>query len=120
MIANFLIVFFLVVGLFFTVVSVIGLLRMPDVYTRAHSASKSATLGVMSILFGVFLYFLLIKNHVNQNLIIAIIFLFATSPIAGQLIGRAAYIHGIKPIESTNPDEYKAELERRRKKVKRQ
>ncbi|MFC4411359.1 monovalent cation/H(+) antiporter subunit G [Chungangia koreensis] len=114
MIFNILIGFFIIVGLVFTIVGAIGLIRLPDVYTRAHAASKSSTLGVMSILFGVFLYFWLIKDHVNPHLIIAIVFLFATSPIGGHLMGRAAYIHGIKPIEGTKPDDYKDELLRRK------
>lgn len=115
MIANILIGFFIVVGLVFTIVGAIGLLRLPDVYTRAHAASKSATLGVMAILFGVFLYFWLIKDNVNLQLIIAIVFLFVTSPIAGHLMGRAAYIHGIKPMKGTSPDDYEDEIARRRK-----
>jgi len=118
MIYNLLIGLFIIVGLLFTVVAAIGLIRLPDVYTRAHAASKSATLGVMSILFGVFLYFWLIKEHVNPHLIIAIVFLFATSPIGGHLMGRAAYIHGIKPVEGTTPDEYKEELDLRRNKYR--
>lgn len=113
--SNILIGIFITVGLAFTIVGVIGLLRLPDVYTRAHAASKSSTLGVMSILFGVFLYFWLIKDHVNPHLIIAIVFLFATSPIGGHLMGRAAYIHGIKPMEGTSPDHYKEELANRKK-----
>lgn len=115
MIYNLLVGFFIIVGLVFTAVGAIGLLRLPDVFTRAHAASKSSTLGVMSILFGVFLYFWLIKDHVNPHLIIAIVFLFATSPIGGHLMGRAAYIHGIKPMEGTSPDDYADEIAKRKK-----
>ena len=32
-------------GVFFAVVAVVGLIRLPDLYTRAHSTSKSETLG---------------------------------------------------------------------------
>ena len=104
-IANILIVSTIVVGIFFTIVTVIGILRLPDVYTRAHAASKSATLGVLSILLGVFLHFWLIKGSFSIQLILAIVFLFITSPIGGHLMGRAAYMSGVKPTELTVGDD---------------
>lgn len=104
-IANILIVSTIVVGIIFTIVTVIGILRLPDVYTRAHAASKSATLGVLSILLGVFLHFWLIKGVFSIQLILAIVFLFITSPIGGHLMSRAAYISGVKPTELTVGDD---------------
>ncbi|MEK5037461.1 monovalent cation/H(+) antiporter subunit G [Sporosarcina sp. FSL K6-3457] len=104
-IANILIVSTIVVGIIFTIVTVIGILRLPDVYTRAHAASKSATLGVLSILVGVFLHFWLIKGVFSIQLILAIVFLFITSPIGGHLMSRAAYISGVKPTELTVGDD---------------
>lgn len=104
-IANILIVSTIVVGIIFTIVTVIGILRLPDVYTRAHAASKSATLGVLSILLGVFLHFWLIKGIFSIQLILAIAFLFITSPIGGHLMSRAAYLSGIKPTDLTVGDD---------------
>lgn len=104
-IANILIVSTIVVGIIFTIVTVIGILRLPDVYTRAHAASKSATLGVLSILLGVFLHFWLIKGIFSIQLILAIAFLFITSPIGGHLMSRAAYLSGVKPTELTVGDD---------------
>lgn len=91
-IANSLIVVTIVVGVIFTIVTVIGILRLPDAYTRAHAASKSATLGVLSILLGVFFHFWLNEGHFSIQLILGIVFLFITSPIGGHLMSRAAYI----------------------------
>ncbi|WP_318616882.1 monovalent cation/H(+) antiporter subunit G [Sporosarcina sp. YIM B06819] len=104
-IANILIVLTIVVGILFTIVTVVGILRLPDVYTRAHAASKSATLGVLSILLGVFLHFWLIKGIFSIQLILAIAFLFITSPIGGHLMSRAAYMSGVKPTELTVGDD---------------
>ena len=114
-IANILIVSTIVVGIFFTIVTVIGILRLPDVYTRAHAASKSATLGVLSILLGVFLHFWWIKGHFSIQLILAIAFLFITSPIGGHLMGRAAYMSGVKPTELTVGDDLAKVVEQARK-----
>lgn len=104
-IANILIIITVAVGLIFTVVTVIGVLRLPDVYTRAHAASKSATLGVLSILVGVFLYFWLIEGHFSVKVLLGIVFLFVTAPIGGHLMSRAAYISGVKPTELTVGDD---------------
>ena len=104
-IANILIVFTIVVGVIFTIVTAIGILRLPDVYTRAHAASKSATLGVLSILLGVFFHFWFNEGFISVQLILGIIFLFITSPIGGHLMSRAAYISGVKPTKLTVRDD---------------
>ncbi|MEK3937530.1 monovalent cation/H(+) antiporter subunit G [Sporosarcina sp. FSL W7-1349] len=103
--ANSLIVLTIVVGVIFTIVTVIGVLRLPDVYTRAHAASKSATLGVLSILLGVFFHFWFNEGHFSIQLLLAIAFLFITSPIGGHLMSRAAYLSGVKPSDLTVGDE---------------
>ncbi len=117
-IANILIVSTIVFGIIFTIVTVIGILRLPDVYTRAHAASKSATLGVLSILLGVFLHFWLIKGIFSIQLILAIAFLFITSPIGGHLMSRAAYLSGVKPTELTVGDDLAEVVAKARNKQK--
>lgn len=104
-IANTLIILTIVVGLVFTVVTVIGVLRLPDVYTRAHAASKSATLGVLSVLVGTFFHFWFNDGYFSVRLLLAIVFLFVTAPIGGHLMSRAAYFSGVKPSELTVGDD---------------
>ncbi len=105
LIADIIIVFLVVVGIVFTIVTVVGILRLPDVYTRAHAASKSATLGVMSLLLGVFLHFWWNEGHFSVQLLLGIVFLFITSPIGGHLMTRAAYMSGVQPTELTVGDD---------------
>lgn len=119
-IANTLIVITVVVGLLFTVVTVIGVLRLPDVYTRAHAASKSATLGVLSILLGVFFYFWLIEGHFSVKVLLGIVFLFVTAPIGGHVMSRAAYISGVKPTELTVGDDLAPIVEKAKQEAKKQ
>ena len=114
--ANILIVLTITVGTIFTMVTMIGILRLPDVYTRAHAASKSATLGVLSILLGVFFHFWLNQGHFSIQLLLGIVFLFITSPIGGHLMGRAAYMSGVKPTEMTVGDDLKEAVEEAKKK----
>ncbi|QTD42694.1 monovalent cation/H(+) antiporter subunit G [Sporosarcina sp. Te-1] len=104
-IINILIVITITVGVVFTAVTTIGILRFPDVYTRAHAASKSATLGVMSILLGVFIHFWYNEGHFSIQLLLGIVFLFITSPIGGHLMSRAAYMAGVKPTDLTVGDD---------------
>lgn len=96
---------FIALGAFLSLVAAFGVLRLPDVYTRNHAASKSATLGVMLVLLGTFLYFYLEEGHFNSRIILGIVFIFMTSPVAGHLISRAAYHKGIKLWEKSVQDD---------------
>ena len=114
-IANVLIIFTIIAGLVFTVVTVVGVLRLPDVYTRAHAASKSSTLGVLSILLGVFIYIWAYEGHFSVKLLLGIVFLFITAPIGGHLMARAAYISGVKPTDLTIGDDLAEVVEKGKK-----
>lgn len=90
-ISKFIIGFLILQGAVLNLIAAIGVIRLPDPYTRNHAASKSSTLGILSLLLGVFLYFWLIKGEMNSKVILGIIFVFITAPVAGHLIMRAAY-----------------------------
>lgn len=99
-------IIFIMIGALLSCVSAIGLIRLPDVYTRAHAAGKSSTLGVMFMMFGVFLFFLR-EHHFEPTLILAILFIFTTGPIGSHLIMRSAYYSGTKYTNSTIRDDLK-------------
>jgi multicomponent Na+:H+ antiporter subunit G len=101
------ITFLIGLGAFLSLVTAFGLIRLPDVYTRNHAASKSATLGVMSILLGTFLYFYLLEGHFNSRLLLGIAFIFMTSPVSGHLISRAAYNRGVPLWNKSVQDDLK-------------
>lgn len=84
-----------VIGAVFCAISAFGLVRLPDVYLRSHAATKSATFGVLCLLGGGFLYFWFKDGTVSVKLLLAILFVFITSPVAGHLNGRAAYRSGV-------------------------
>ncbi|WP_455675199.1 monovalent cation/H(+) antiporter subunit G [Pradoshia sp.] len=96
-----------VIGSLLAVVSALGILRLPDVYTRSHAASKTSTLAVSFVLIGTFLYFWVVKGHFNSRILLAIIFIFMTAPVAGHLISRAAYNTGVKLSNMTVRDDMK-------------
>ncbi|KAF0817216.1 MULTISPECIES: monovalent cation/H(+) antiporter subunit G [unclassified Cytobacillus] len=106
-IANFFIIVFVLLGAFFSLVAAFGVIRLPDVYTRNHAASKSATLGVLCVLLGTLLFFYFKDGYFNSRVVLGIIFIFMTSPIAGHLIGRAAYNSGVKLWDQSVRDDLK-------------
>ncbi len=95
------------------IISAVGILRLPDVYTRSHAGTKSATLGVLLTLSGVFIYFWLADHYISVRLILGIVFVFLTAPVAGHVITRAAYRSKVALTGTSVEDELKEALEER-------
>jgi multicomponent Na+:H+ antiporter subunit G len=91
-----------IVGLFFTVVAVVGLVRLPDLYARSHATSKADTLGTVLTLAGVAVAFEAGVPRVKLALLA--IFLLITNPTATHAITRAAYDQGIEPETTEDID----------------
>jgi multicomponent Na+:H+ antiporter subunit G len=98
---------FILAGSIIVFVSAIGIIRLPDVYTRSHAASKSSTLGVLSTLVGTLLYFLISEGYFSIRLIMGIFFVFLTAPVAAHLIARSAYRNEVPLTENSIEDELK-------------
>lgn len=97
----------ILLGAIFSVISAIGLVRFPDIYTRAHAASKSSTLAVLVCLLGTFLYFWSHDGYISVRLILGIIFVFITAPVSAHLVCRAAYRTRVPLAEGSGKDELK-------------
>ncbi|PPA70006.1 monovalent cation/H(+) antiporter subunit G [Jeotgalibacillus proteolyticus] len=104
-ISDILIILFILIGAFFSVVTAIGLIRLPDIYSRTHAASKSATLGVMCILIGTLIFFLTEEGFFNSRIVLGIFFVLITAPVGGHLISRAAYNAGVKLWDKSIQDD---------------
>jgi multicomponent Na+:H+ antiporter subunit G len=78
----------LTVGVFFTLVSAIGIVRLPDIYARMHAAGKASTLGVACILLAAGLHF---GGWVLFRMLVLVALFLITGPIATTAMGRAAY-----------------------------
>jgi len=85
----------LVGGLFFTLVSAVGVLRLPDVYARAHTASQTDTLGAGLALAAVALA--LGWQSATVYTVLLLFFVFITNPTAAHAIARAASESGVEP-----------------------
>ena len=80
-------------GVFFIAVTAVGLLRLPDFYSRAHAVSKTETLGLGLILLG--LLFHEGFNFLSLKLALILLFAVLTNPLAAHLLTRAALRHGV-------------------------
>lgn len=83
-------------GSTFCMVGALGLLRMPDFFTRMHAASLVDTLGAGLLLLGMILQagFTL----VTAKLLMIALLLFFTSPTATHALARAARARGVEPL----------------------
>jgi multicomponent Na+:H+ antiporter subunit G len=88
-------IFFILGGVFFLMVGSIGLIRLPDFYSRSHATGKSDTLGIMLVIFGLILYEGLTLN--SAKLLIILVFVGLTNPTATHALARAAFQFGLKP-----------------------
>ncbi|MBK6850577.1 MAG: monovalent cation/H(+) antiporter subunit G [Burkholderiales bacterium] len=93
----------LVGGGFFCVVGAVGMLRMPDFYTRMHAASVIETLGAGLILLGLALQ--AGPTLVAVKLLMVGVLIFFASPTATHALARAAMVRGLKPLLSDEEHE---------------
>jgi multicomponent Na+:H+ antiporter subunit G len=103
---------FVITGTVITFISSIGVIRLPDVYTRAHATTKSASLGILTILLGAFIYFLFIHQIISIRLLLGIVFVFLTAPVAGHMIIRSAHRSGVSLADISVQDDLKDDLEK--------
>jgi multicomponent Na+:H+ antiporter subunit G len=91
-------------GVVFTVIATVGLVRLPDIYSRAHAASKSETLGASLALAAAAVA--VGPDPVLAKLVLLLVFVFVTGPTAAHAIARAAYEEGHRPWERPNGDSH--------------
>ena len=92
-----------VLGAFIIASAAIGLLKLPDVYTRTSAVGTAAGLGVALMIVGV-----VVLDFSALTLVKGIIAVFAqllTSAIGSFVLARASYLTGSKPVSTTVPDE---------------
>ncbi|WP_059102700.1 monovalent cation/H(+) antiporter subunit G [Shouchella shacheensis] len=108
---------FVIVGGFFSLLAGIGLIRLPDVYARLHATGKNSTFGVVTIMLGTFLYFLIENEMFIGKLLLTILFVFITAPVAALMISRSAYRTGVPLHPTSVRDEMKPFYEEERKRT---
>lgn len=95
MIALFCALPFLVAGVVFALIGSIGVVRLPDFYSRTHASSKLDTLALGLVMIG-----LAILNGFDLNsakLLLILLFVSVANPAAAHALGRAAVRSGLAP-----------------------
>lgn len=82
-------------GAFFLLIGSIGLIRLPDFYSRNHATGKSDTLGIMLAVFGMILIEGMTLN--SAKLFFIVVFVFLTNPAGTHALANAALQSGLKP-----------------------
>jgi multicomponent Na+:H+ antiporter subunit G len=79
----------ILIGSAFMVVAALGIVRLPDILTRMHAATKAGTLGATLLLVGVALTYRTASALTHCAAVI--VFLCLTAPVAAHVVGHAAY-----------------------------
>lgn len=87
---------FICLGSFFLVAGAIGMLRMPDVYTRMHAASVIDTVGAYLLVFGLIIQAGFTLVALKLFFVLALLFYFG--PVASHSLAQAALQAGVEPI----------------------
>ncbi len=92
---------FILVGMFFFLVGTVGILRLPDFYSRMHAAGKCDSLAAELVIVGAAFYnlqdFSLATILVSLKILLVAAFIFVASPTATHAITKAALILGFEP-----------------------
>ena len=81
---------FILGGMFFFFVGVVGLIRMPDVFCRMHSTTKCDTMGAGLIFTGLIIW--QGATFVSLNILLVLLFIWLTNPTAAHYIAKAEYM----------------------------
>jgi multicomponent Na+:H+ antiporter subunit G len=100
------------IGVFFIVVASVGVLRLPDFYSRIHAPTKAATLGLFFLLIAMSIA--IPEPSVVMKSVLAMLFIGATAPVGAHILARAAYRNGVPAQGLGNLDEYAAPVLRRK------
>lgn len=97
------------IGSLFLLLGSIGLIRMPDVFTRIQAGTKASTLGTLLSLLGLGIIYL----DMAGKIFLLIVFIMITNPVSSHLLARAAHYIGVKKADVTVVDKLE-EKERNR------
>lgn len=86
---------FISLGLFFMLTGAIGIVRMPDFFSRLHPAGMVDSIGAPLIFLGIILQEGF--SFFSGKIVLLAIFMFITSPTASHAIAKSAFLCGLKP-----------------------
>jgi multicomponent Na+:H+ antiporter subunit G len=100
---------FAVLGATLVLLAAVGIVRMPDIYTRMQAATKASTLGLGCLLAAAAIAIADTSAFIRAASIAA--FVMLTSPVSNHVIARAAYLTKVPLWSRTIIDEWEADRE---------
>ena len=95
-ILNFISLAFIIAGAFFMLSGSLGILRMPDFFTRIHPSGVIDSFGAPLILIGVAVHFGF--SLISGKIILLVLFLLITNPTATHVLSQSAIVGKLKPL----------------------
>lgn len=87
----------ILIGMFFLVAGSIGMLRLPEVFSRAHALGVIDSLGALFVLGGLAVFEGFNSNSLRIGVVLALVYLL--NPVIAHATIRAAYRSGLRPAE---------------------
>lgn len=103
LIAEIIVTVLLVCGAFFGFVGSYSLVRLPDSMMRVHGPTKSATLGVGSVLLASLIWMPVFGSGLSWHELLIPLFLFLTAPLSGNFIAKAIMHLSLRPEDLPTP-----------------
>ena len=103
-----------VIGLVFSLSGAVGIVRMPDLYTRIQCSSKTITMGALPALVALVVGEGVVTNYASRALIVAALLLIV-NPAASHALARAAYKSGVPMWPGAVRDEVAERREREKR-----
>ena len=95
----------LIIGGLFILIGSLGLLRLPDFYTRLHAPTKATTLGLGSVLLASMVFTYKIEGYISVNELLITLFLVITAPVVAHILAKVGFHHQVKMIAKTRNQE---------------
>lgn len=95
------------VGVGFTLLGCLGLVRMPDLYNRMQASTKCVTLGTCGVMFGIFL--LSGFTALGVKALVCAVFVLVTMPVAAHALARGSLVFGVRLWKGTTRDQFTAD-----------
>jgi multicomponent Na+:H+ antiporter subunit G len=102
-----------VVGVAFSLSGAVGILRMPDVYSRIQCSSKTVTMGALPVLIALVVGEGPISSFGGRALLVAVL-LLVLNPVSSHALARAAYKTGVPMWRGAVTDQVRQQAERER------
>lgn len=95
----------LVFGGAFLLIGSIGLVRLPDIYTRLHGPTKATTLGIASLLLVSAVVSSVLQGTISVHELLITLFLLITAPVSANMIAKTAMHHDLPAWKRTQGQE---------------